>query len=1204
MSKCKITGKVLVIQLGREDTQIVLMNKGTEILHSISVQTPAGAVEDGMIRNTDAVRNMLKAAIREEAAFRRVNRAVFTLCTSQVISETVTTPDLPDARLEKLLQANVDMYFPVDMHDYQLVWQRVGQAAKESGLKEASVQLWAIPTAMLARYYSVGNACGLSVLAVDYCGHSAATAVEASFSGKEKSRKKTGEAQKPEAEERDGRRNPETELHLTLEKDLIGMTFVQKGTVVFQRFIRCGIEPSYQIGEIAMMVEYFRTLDAGRGSAITLLASGTLSGDRTLLAELEDALGMTFAGSRMNFDARFALCMGAARTTLDFGIPALNKPGKARRDLQAQLWQYLLILAGGLVLIAVVMLLLSSRIVWKSDLGSLESTRQTLTIQAQKTNGFADNYEAYASKYASYEADWDTIFNSLRTYNDNLVLVLEELETILPENTSVTGMEIAAEGMNIKFACETKEEAAYLIMALRDMKYANLLGITDLQGGGIGPATSYGSGETEKAPTEGSSAGSNAIADLVASELTAEELANLAKSLNSDEIELLEKNYGKKPNNLYPSLAVLKDANTLDAETFFAKRKTAMTRMLSSNPFAVNRFGDMLMAEFDIPEEDGILLPLISKDLFKLMAGGGDLMKILDELCELVTRDEETLTASETLICTDTSDTDMERWYVYYLEVETGAQNAGKYPYLDLNKVAADLMDNGSFDTGDKNLDAKMNALISEDTRNLLKSLSSEQELGAMVSKYFTEGSSGYDVVDELINAYLENGTTGVSAVDGKIDAYLTSGAMDEMISKLVDKYLTTGTTGNTKVDALVEKYLNTGDSGNAKLNAIIDKYLTTEGAKNRLKDLALRYILNNGNSGNATVDKMIKKYQDTGTTGNPKVDAMLDEVLGKNEEEPETTGHATLDELIRRYNKNRTSGFSTLDSLFKGYKLSDFGKKTDETVPEPVNPNIPGATFVFTDEQAAEMFTRYLTDGTTGSDDHNKIVENYLKHGNTGDGSLNKKLNDLLESDEVKAQLEKLVQEYFSKDTSGNTVVDDVVTGYLLHGSGRYDNKKLGNLLKEQIEGGCFDEAIKTRLADYAAGTGGSEDDKPSGDLNDLLTMENLKNLVKEYKDNGTTNIAEIDALFNQYVKKGTTGKLEWDLALKLAGLEVKGSSSIDDALDKLTGNGSNASSGPQDTRVVFNAVLGYNEELMNAELIRKGLYSGDKVDKLEVDD
>ena len=49
MSKKLINGKILSIQLGREETRIVLVGKNSEILHGITVPTPAGAVEDGMI---------------------------------------------------------------------------------------------------------------------------------------------------------------------------------------------------------------------------------------------------------------------------------------------------------------------------------------------------------------------------------------------------------------------------------------------------------------------------------------------------------------------------------------------------------------------------------------------------------------------------------------------------------------------------------------------------------------------------------------------------------------------------------------------------------------------------------------------------------------------------------------------------------------------------------------------------------------------------------------------------------------------------------------------------------------------------------------------------------------------------------------------------------------------------------------------------
>ena len=79
MSK-KITGKVLSVQLGREETQLVLLSDG-QILHTASVATPAGAVEDGMIRNPDAIREMLKG-VRKDPDFKKVRKVVFVLCTS------------------------------------------------------------------------------------------------------------------------------------------------------------------------------------------------------------------------------------------------------------------------------------------------------------------------------------------------------------------------------------------------------------------------------------------------------------------------------------------------------------------------------------------------------------------------------------------------------------------------------------------------------------------------------------------------------------------------------------------------------------------------------------------------------------------------------------------------------------------------------------------------------------------------------------------------------------------------------------------------------------------------------------------------------------------------------------------------------------------------------------------------------------------
>ena len=613
MSKCKITGKKLVIQLGRTESRVALMNGGN-LLHSKTYDTPAGAVEDGMIRNQEAVRELLKT-ITKEPEFKGVRQTVFVLSTSQVITETVAVPDLPASRMEKLLQTNVDMYFPVDMRDYQLVWQVVGPKPNENGSKEVLVQLWAMPVNMLSRYYQVANTCGLSVVAIDYIGNSIAGAIGAGFtqngkSGKEKKKlnlnaeitlgKKKAEPAPAEEETNRTRVNPATELHLLLEQDILGMTFVQNGQIVVQRFIRCGSDPVYQFGELAMMLEYFRAMDIGRGSTVRGIASGALAEDPAMVKELELNLGIPVEEFSASYDLGWLLCVGAGNTALDFGIPSLNKPSTVRLEFQRQIWQYGVLLGGILAVLFVVLTLLTARLGWSADISALKNTQQMLTIQNSKVAGYSDNYQEYKAQYDAYNADWNNIFDTLRFPNNNLVLILEELEALMPQEADAVNMQIDQSGLSVTFACDDKEVAAYLISALDEMEYATLQRpVSDLYGGGGGPADTYGSGaKKEAAPVEGSGAsyGPNA---------SQEPFLREAFDMSDAQLDALRSTYGKTPANSGSKA-------TSDAQ----KRSDAIGEMLTTNPYAVKICMNLLMADYE--QGTGILADYIIWDIMKL----------------------------------------------------------------------------------------------------------------------------------------------------------------------------------------------------------------------------------------------------------------------------------------------------------------------------------------------------------------------------------------------------------------------------------------------------------------------------------------------------------------------------------------------------------------------------------------------------------
>ena len=877
MSKRKITGKVLVIRLGREETQIALLGKKPELLHTLTVETPAGAVEDGMIRNGDAIIGMLKAALKTPE-LKRARKAIFSLCTSQVITEVVSVPNLAEKRLEKLIHTNMDMYFPVDMKDYRMVWQVIGPREDS---EELSVQLWAVPSAMVSRYYTVANACGLSLEAVDYCGHSIATAVGASYARPVKAAKptKTPKAKKGKylqgKEEREVTQPPVTvltNLYITMDSDLLGMTFVQEGQVVMQRFVQCGSDPSQQFFDLSMMLEYFRSLDMGLGSPIQGYLTGALAADSRLAGELQDMLGIRLMPFACGYDPALCLCVGAGHTDMEFGIPTLNKPGKARRELQSQLWQYALLLAGGIAVVLVMLLMLNSRLTWSSRISSLENTRQTLSIRAQQTNEYSQNYNNYVNLYDAYSADWDTVFGNLQTYNDNLVLVLEELEDMMPEDCSVTELQIAPNALGVSFACETKEQAAYLIMELRELKYATFDRIPFLQGGGYGPATSYGG--DEEAPTEGGVALTDeqisSLVTLFAKTVDFNDVMEVALTLSPEQIELVESTYGREPDTTFTYLETLKKEKV--EEVTLLKRANAVNELLTTNYFAMYNFfnllGEDMMRDdpylWDVIQED--MMSPDNADIWSAIATGtvkdaATLRDYTDRVIAMLIKNDDTLLATENLMCTSPK---MEKWYVYYLEVELGLQEGKSFPYLNVEKILSDLIEKGSFDTTDPKVDEKLNSLVPESAWKMLALLKGGDEEAE--KKPLPEGLSE----DQWITI-IQKVIDGTATDDQK-----------EKVSEVAKLY----PTGYTKLDKKIKEYQNFLTNGTKPGDVyLIGKYT----AKDIMKMLDDFYQYGSAETTQKTNDiKTILRayFANANKTGIPELDSIISNFFEKNNEE------------------------------------------------------------------------------------------------------------------------------------------------------------------------------------------------------------------------------------------------------------------------------------------------------------------------------
>lgn len=473
MSMQRLSGRALVVQITEREIRIAQMTLGSDVISErVILPTPPNAVEDGQLVGLDALRDAMEPVLRQ-GLFRRCRKVVFSLCSTQVISESVTVPAVKkQQRLGQMLLANMDEYFPIDPGEYQLSWESVGVEQREDA-RLLRVQLWAVPRAMLQRYYALANSMGLSVAAVDFCGHSHATAVDADFA--------LPKHAKSSADTDDG-----VCLYINAESDLLLLTFVHNGQVKLQRLLQRGYSQQDDLNEVGIVLDYFSAMP-GRARLTSAVLSGGQGKEAGLAPALASLLNVPVEMAETDYGAQWLLCQGAALTALDFGDPELNHITGARAPIN-RAWQYGLVFLGGAALTASVLLLLTSKLSWSTELDGLRAQQDRLTALAQQNAGCAENYHNYSSMYDAYSADWDTVFDSVRTYNDNLELVLDELEAKLPKKSTVTALSTTELCLAAQVAFQSKEDAAYFLVALRDVPFMTLSTVSSLT---IGPREAY-----------------------------------------------------------------------------------------------------------------------------------------------------------------------------------------------------------------------------------------------------------------------------------------------------------------------------------------------------------------------------------------------------------------------------------------------------------------------------------------------------------------------------------------------------------------------------------------------------------------------------------------------------------------------------------------------------------------------------------------
>ena len=168
-----MAAKVLTIEVGNDFIKICeaqqLKGKTVTVHNAVSIQTPEGAVEDGIIRDMQAVAAAIRNAMTDEQIV--ASAVTFILSSARVASKEVILPIIKKEKIQEMINVNASEYFPINIDDYVLSYT-VLETKNTKEEKKTRVLVFAAPEHMVKGYYELAEELKMKVSAVDFIGNS------------------------------------------------------------------------------------------------------------------------------------------------------------------------------------------------------------------------------------------------------------------------------------------------------------------------------------------------------------------------------------------------------------------------------------------------------------------------------------------------------------------------------------------------------------------------------------------------------------------------------------------------------------------------------------------------------------------------------------------------------------------------------------------------------------------------------------------------------------------------------------------------------------------------------------------------------------------------------------------------------------------------------------------------------------------------
>lgn len=500
--------KILCIDIGPVTTYVAETDykaKTAKIYQAFQMPTPDGVVVDGSIQQNPEFIGFLKSALDRHKI--RTKSVLFVVNSVRVANRQVRIPALKDNKIHDFLMANATEYFPVDLTQYQLIYNVL-----ERDKKELTLSVLAMPNDLISSYQNLAKAMGLQLEALDYIGNSVAQAMLRMH-------------EEP------------VRVNLDIHEIQSMLTIMQGQRVVLQRNITYGVQEAVQTvmdsGLFGRELSYEAVMDIMRQKTLMFRRFNDEAPEETeaidnvdreklisLREEVTESLRMLVGNISRNLDYFVSRNEGITLSTIWVTGPGADVSGmtkllstelnlkcrtlqrvasvnvpKTLADENFRIGEYLHLVASatnptpislggkkgasgkaeggndsllvpavffGVCAIAAIGML----VYFKMSVFNLEKQKQTLQTQIAALGNaktVAANHEAVGVDYAQVKLmDMYT-----KTGSDNILPFLEELERKIPTEGLVTNLTTNANGITMEVNVATKAALSELLVQLR-----------------------------------------------------------------------------------------------------------------------------------------------------------------------------------------------------------------------------------------------------------------------------------------------------------------------------------------------------------------------------------------------------------------------------------------------------------------------------------------------------------------------------------------------------------------------------------------------------------------------------------------------------------------------------------------------------------------------------------------------------------------